>query len=80
MADRFWIRVLFYLAILGALIYVGYTAGGDPCDRCELEIKEGLEHSGQYTCREIINEFVVPLYGEWPEEKMPPINFSRFGS
>ena len=32
-------RVGLLLAVLIALIYVGFTAGGDPCNRCTLELE-----------------------------------------
>lgn len=49
----FWIRVLFYLLILGALLWTGYRAGGDPCERCQ------IEWNGLHSCREFIDEGLV---------------------
>jgi hypothetical protein len=75
---RFWIRIVFYLILLVLLIVTLYRAGGDPCERCELKIDQLGDET--YTCREVLEEFVIPNYLTTGDKINHSINLSAFDS
>ena len=70
---KFWLRAIMLTLILIALIYVGLTAGGDPCIRCKLRVEQwGNE---VYDCRQIIKE-VIPMQENIINESKYNVNWS----
>ena len=67
----FFIRIAFYVLVLAGLIYVGITAGGDPCNRCKLKYMNDT-----LSCREIINRTFAPLVMNPVDVQVPQYNFS----
>lgn len=60
--QRFQIRILFYLLIIGLLIWVGIRAGGNPCEKCKLKVEQ-QGFNGTYTCYQVMDRFVLPQLG-----------------
>lgn len=57
---KFVVRIIFYIILIALLVVTLLRAGGDPCDRCRLQIDQLGDES--YTCREVIETFVLPNY------------------
>lgn len=72
---KFWIRIFFYLMILGALLWVGYRAGGDPCERCRLNVE--MYSNETITCRDLINFTITPFLNKGKIAESPKLNVSQ---
>jgi len=57
---KFWIRIGFFIIVLGLLVWVGIQGGGDPCSKCKLQIS--YLGDKEYDCREMMEEFILPKY------------------
>ena len=70
---NFYLKLSFYLLVLIGLFWVAYNGAGDPCERCKLKV-DALGDQ-QYTCREVIEEFVVPRFvKEQTKQEIPNLS------